>query len=265
MPKTTEYPRNQVGWLAITGTPLRHPDTRGVGWGIPENGWRHFIDLQVRPWVPLPFQRIVLSNPFGRTIEETPDGLDTRWPMDFDQFALAEEAGHGFADLASFLAAWQELIDEFPSLELILYLGSITDSPGMTALREDETAWSRRAWRAIQPALQLNASIGFDRGALLQKDSLEHRFYKYVRDELGVRTYIEPHPSEDATHLHGENVIVVDRHWRKAWAKHDAREMLSGEVIRIVRSHEDVKPILDDGHAFALGKSEWDKLTEGGR
>lgn len=236
---------NVIPYWSFATDAERFPTDRGLGWGVVENGWQHFIDMRIKPLIDGGHRRFELHNPAGRTLIEDDAGkMIFRWPMDFVQFVRARNEQIPNLDHERFVEPWKRLIDE-TGVEVICYLGSITDDPVMQAAEGDE--WDWWAGEAVNAPWEAGMSIAFDRGAKLEQGSREFAFYRYLQSH-GVRTYIEPHPMPDATHLHGENVIVTEWHWQNAWKKDETKQKLSGEVVRMNPDGDAADRIVADGH-----------------
>ena len=142
---------NTIVMYSFASDVERFSDDRGLGWGIPSNGWQAFVDGTIRRHIGNGYTRFELHNPAGRTItRDENDPPDFRWPMDFDQFFIAQREDHIDA-LAhdKFVEAWKPITDE--GHEVIAYLGSLTDSPGMKNLPPDQWFW--RAWASLNTPL----------------------------------------------------------------------------------------------------------------
>lgn len=241
-----------ISFWSFATDPERYPTNRGLGWGIPEKGYQHFVDAKIRPLIEKGYTRFFLRAPAGLTIIQDGDGNPTfTWPMAFDQFVIAQREDRIDA-LAheKFVAAWHPITNA--GCEVIAYIGSLTHSPGMKGLDPDEWYW--RAWASLNTPLEAGCSIGFDRGSKFKAGSKEHLLLQQL-NEMGVRTYIEPHPKPEATHLHDQNVIVVNEHWNRAWTKYDVRSKLTGEVCRIADDDQDITDIHEDGHTAVVRRN----------
>ena len=233
-------PDRVVAFLAI-GNSDDNPDTRQVGWGLPQSDWYVYVRTQVRPLMRRGVRRFNLHNPFGTLPGE---------PMQFDQYVHAKDAGlYWLTD--DFAEAWRPVLNDpdYPGVEVIAYLGKIEGDPDFDALADRPEQWLARALLSVQAPLKAGMSIGLDSAAVTAEGSPTYRFASLLRS-LGVKVYIEPRPDADKPHWHDYPIIVTDHYWQRsdparygdAGAGHKAaNEELSGEVIRLIRPDGEVE------------------------
>jgi hypothetical protein len=248
-------PQRIVSWQTI-GWSSPEPLDRHVGHGIKQMGWAAFVKRVIDPEIRWGVRRVALSNPFGCLADE---------PMQFDQYLHARDAKltwltNGFA------RAWRPVTDG--GVEVICYLGKLTDDKSFPPLARDPAGWERRFWESVQPALDAGMSVALDAAAGDFPES--HRAVDLL-EARGVKVYFEPRPNADAPRWFRYPIISVDTFWERSdpalhpdshWAARN--EQLTGEIIRIITappqgrtwSHKGwigpyVRSILRDGHTAA--------------
>jgi hypothetical protein len=248
-------PERIVSWQTI-GWSSPETSDRQVGQGIKQTGWAGFVKHVIEPEIRWGVRRIVVSNPFGCLPDE---------PMQFDQYLHARDAKltwltNGFA------RAWRPVTDR--DVEVICYLGKLTEDPSFPPLARDRAGWEQRFWESVQPALDAKMSVALDAAAGDFPES--HRAVDLL-EAKGVKVYFEPRPNADAQRWFTYPIISVDTFWERSdpalhpdsrWAARN--EQLTGEIIRIITappqgktwSHKGwigpyVRSILRDGHTAA--------------
>ena len=239
-----------IGW----SSPER--SDRHVGQGIKQDGWAGFVKRVAEPEIRWGVRRIVLGNPFGCLPDE---------PMQFDQHLHARDAKltwltNGFA------RAWRPVTDR--GIEVICYLGKLTDDPNFPPLATDQPGWDRRFWESVQPALDAKMNVALDAAAGDFPES--HRAVNLL-EAKGVKVYFEPRPNADAPRWFTYPIFTVDTFWHRSnpalhpdskWAARN--EQLRGEILRIITAPPEgktwahrgwigpyVQNILRDGHTAA--------------
>ena len=239
-----------IGWSSP------EPSDRHVGQGIKQSGWPGFVKRVVEPELRWGVRRIVLGNPFGCLPDE---------PMQFDQYLHARDAKltwltNGFA------RTWRPVTDR--GIEVICYLGKLTDDPNFPPLARDRAGWDRRFWESVQPALDAGMSVALDAAAGDFPES--HRAVDLL-EAKGVKVYFEPRPNADAPRWFTYPIFCVDTFWHRSnpalhpdskWAARN--EQLRGEILRIITAPPEgktwghrgwigpyVQGILRDGHTAA--------------
>ncbi len=233
-------PDRVVAFIAI-GNSSDDAEVRRVGWNLPRSDWHDFVRLQVRPLMRRGLRRFDLHNPFGTLPDE---------PMQFDQYLHAKDAGLTWLT-DDFADAWQPVLNDpdYPSVEVIAYLGKIEDDPDFEALADQPERWLARALLSVQAPLRAGMSIGFDSAAVTEEDSPTYRFASLLRS-LGVKVYIEPRPDADKPHWHGYPIVTANEHWQRSdpdvygkyGADHKAtNQQLTGEVVRLLIAPDSVE------------------------
>ncbi|MEO0586663.1 MAG: hypothetical protein AAF078_03400 [Planctomycetota bacterium] len=227
----------------VIGNSSTRDENRRVGHGLSRSGgWSSFVRLKVRPLIDRGFTRFMLHNPFGVVGGER---------MAFDQYVEAREARLGWLT-DDFVEAWSPVTrgdySDGRPIEVIGYLGDLDDDPDFVALREagDRAGWLRRAAVSVSPVVDAGMSVGFDSANQLAEGSAEFGLIRMLNG-LEVRTYVEPRPHKTVPNLWSQNVISIDRFWRRSdpelhpgssgrWAARN--DQLTGEIVRIVRYPE---------------------------
>ncbi|MEM6334243.1 MAG: hypothetical protein AAF823_12975 [Planctomycetota bacterium] len=247
----------------VIGNSSTRDENRRVGHGLSRSaGWSSFVRLKVRPLIDAGFTRFMLHNPFGAIGGER---------MEFDQYVDAKAARLGWLT-DDFVEAWRPVTrgdySDGRPIEVIGYLGDLDGDTTFVELRDadDRAGWLRRATVSVSPLLDAGMSVGFDSASKLPEGSPEYGLIRLLNG-LGVRTYVEPRPHKTVPHLWTQNVIALNRGWRRsdparvasnsAWAA--TNEQLTGEIVRIVRFPQgDLAGQLDharqawaDGHTVA--------------
>lgn len=231
--------RDRVILRVPVGGLVDRPETRNIGWGLPEYGW---VDSGFITGVygmltanDRGLHRVMLHSPFGRVK-----------PVQFDQYL---EARNYYSTLTKvtdgFVDSWRNHITD-PALglgiEVIGYIGSprLDWHSQVILASQGEQAFYDYAWQAVDPLLQADMAIGLDAAAGAARDSATYRFAQMLR-ERGNKVYIEATPRADDDWWFDYPAIVIEETWqqRKQDSRFASREDLNGELIRIVRTSKE--------------------------
>ena len=193
-----------MSFIAIGGS-SDEPGRRHIGWPIMEQGWGPFVRGQIQPQIDRGVRRFWIHNPFG---------YDDEWPMDFDQYLDAREAGMTrLTD--TFVEVWKPLIEEY-DLQVVVYLGRLhEDEDFEKLLREGRSSeYLRRVLLSVAAPLEAGCDIGLDSVIHADEESYTWHFANFLAS-TGTRVYIEPTPIREQPHWTRFNVVSVERRWRK--------------------------------------------------
>lgn len=267
---------HNVGWSG--GFPSGWNDTEGrerlrnIGRGITTKGYEAWVMDEYPPLIDRGFRRFVVQNPAGVNASE---------PMDFDQWRelelswwrlMREDDRLARLSRFSYAQAWGQLRSAYPELdiEVIDYLGAISEDPDMVALADNPRVWNWRAGYSIGASLDAGNRIAFDASYLVAEGSKEHRFIQQA-ESFGADPVIEAWPPRTSEHLHGFDVFMVTRpgnggSYASYWSHPNSpRGLLRGEVMVLLQGAwndnpdefvERVKQIYADGHTPVVGSGQ---------
>lgn len=249
-----------IGWSAS------NPETRNIGQGLPNSGWRGFVQTRVHAVLATGVRRIILHNPFGTMAGE---------PMQFDQYLQARNADLPWLT-QEFVESWKPVTDA--GIEVIAYIGSPRLDNDLKRILESSghEAAMDYARRCVGPFLAAGMNIGYDAAAMAERGSFTHTFGEWM-EEQGARLYIEARPAKAATFWHDNPVICLNRFWKRSdpdrhddskWAA--SNDVLTGEIIRLIRHRpgqdeattaswlpQAVSDVLAEGHTVAVFSGPW--------
>lgn len=173
-----------------------NPPVRNIGWGIPEGGWKPFVERFIKPLIDLGVTRFQLHNPGGTLPNEE---------MQADQFVEAKKAGLTWV-YKDFVKAWKPITDKY---EVIAYLGTLPEAD-LKALQDKRKygSYARRVTESYYYPLEAGCSIAFDAMHHNLEKSPEYHYMR-MQQGLGVRTYIEPWPNVNCPHFWNCNTEFV--------------------------------------------------------
>lgn len=208
-----------IGWSA------NNPATRNIYDALAKNGWKKWVDAEIKPAIDAGFRRFFLHNPAGCLANEN---------MQPDQFIYAENAGLTFIT-KEFVSAWRPITAQ--GIEVISYQGALPGDSDFTKLAKlpiGKDDWLRRIERSYHHALDAGMSIGFDASGNAQLGTPEYHFMCLLRS-LGVKVYLEPWIHKTAPHLFGFDHLTTSdfmSHVGDGWGA--KREELTGEIINFL-------------------------------
>lgn len=235
-------------WQTIGGS-SRDISRRKVGWSFfaRNGGWNHHIENFVEPFYQQGMRRLFLRSPGGD---------DGAWPLDWAAMTRARMLGVPQLKAKRFVTAWKPYVESRPDLEVVHYCGSLIHDPLMERYAaENPSKWLWWLQEGLRPALKCGMSVALDQGGIFPADSLAGKSLPLIRqavESYGRRLYIEPHPHESETHLHGYHKVVTEEHWDKAWKKQSAKPLYRNEVV-LIRTREGLPRDDVDGVAITTG------------
>lgn len=223
-----------VAWVPVGGL-VERPETRNIGWLLPEYGW-------VDSWFIIGVYGMLTANDRGlhRVLLHTPFGRVK--PVQFDQYLEAQHFDTLAKVTGGFVDSWRNHITD-PALglgiEVISYIGSprLDWHSQMILWQDGEQAFYDYAWDAVDPLLQAGMSVGLDAAAAATEDSATHSFAQMLREQ-GTKVYIEATPRADHEWWFDYPTIVIEETWqeRKQDPRFASRGDINAELIRIVRT-----------------------------
>lgn len=214
----------------------------GSSWGIWRDGWAGSL-MAIQRALDAGIDKVIIRGPEGDTDQAWP--LDFYVPSTFNRWLKAAE-----------VRKFCRKVTEMGMTRSMMYHGSLPKDLTMEPLEKagDVGGWLWRVLETIRPALDAGWNdIAFDHvGAHAPEGSPSYHMLRTIQ-AMGVNVYGEPH-GDPIYGLHG--CVVEDPHWRRSDGnpeKKRFRENYTGHVIRLVRTADEGKQVLDESdHDIAL-------------
>jgi len=259
--------------VAIFYMPNGKAENRYMPAKIKDQGWQTWIENHCVPLAELGYRRFIIHTPFGRT--------DDAKAYQFDQAKSAHEQGQSWL-LDSFVKDWRTFTRREDVDEVIGYLGSLAQSPGITSLvtREQLGALNFRLAASVFSIQDAGMTVAFD--AIHDRvpvDGWMSHFVQMVDAQQRAAdmpgAYMEPRPRKWFTLGKRLNVICEYPYWNRSDPeKHSdssgmATKDITGEIILISKHSGEnylwrfdwetarAREIVAAGHSVALTASEY--------
>lgn len=167
----------------IVGWSDANLNNRNVGWSLPTQGWKGFIEHQVKPVLSKGIKRLELHNPFG---------CMPNISMESTQYIQARRAALYFLT-EDFVSNWKPITSS--GIEVIAYMGTPALDPMMIDLRSKKmnALYLNTLKNSYDTIIEAGCSVAFDAMSATTANDPDYYFMRLLQ-KLGIKTYIEAWP-----------------------------------------------------------------------